>query len=101
MVLPSGKRALIQSGVLGEKGRTISGSQCRRGALFPRVSPAQLCPRVRSLLSGTGAGGGLAVPVGTRRRESCSEGPRLAVCIPRGRAGAPVVPVRGPRRRTS
>lgn len=63
MVLPSGKRTLIQSGVLGEKGRTISGSQCRRGALFPRVSPAQLCPRVRSLLSGTGAGGGLAVPL--------------------------------------
>lgn len=28
----------------GRKGEPFSGSQCRRGALFPLVSPAQLCP---------------------------------------------------------
>lgn len=28
----------------GRKGEPFSGSQCRRGALFPLASPAQLCP---------------------------------------------------------
>lgn len=31
-------------GVLREEGGPFSGSQCRRGALFPLVSQAQLCP---------------------------------------------------------
>lgn len=30
-------------GVLREEGGPFSGSQCRRGALFPLVSQAQLC----------------------------------------------------------
>ena len=53
MILSSLKLALIQSGVLGEKGGPFWKS-VQEGALFPLLSPAQLCPSVRSLLSATG-----------------------------------------------
>lgn len=72
----------------GERG-AILWKSVQEGALFPLLSPAQLCPSVRSLLSGTGPWLSLWGPEGVSRTW-WARGRPCASCG--GRAGAPPEP---------
>lgn len=75
MILSSLKLALIQSGVLREKGRTILWKSVQEGCPVPTGVPSSALPQCPKPPL---RNGGLAVPVGTVRCKSCSIGPEAS-----------------------